>query len=130
MYRKITNDIEVEVTPEYVTERSMPEQDHYFYAYKVTITNRSNNTIQIKRRHYIIRDGKGATREIEGRGVVGQNPIITPNQSFSFTGYCPLSTSTGNMRGEYVVETTNDSYSIKFPLVFFRILLDKWNQVS
>lgn len=107
----------VKVEPFFIKERSIPEQDHYFFAYKVTIHNTSDEMIKIQKRRYKIRDGKGKEKEVEGTGVVGQTPEIAPNETFTYTSYCPLETSTGNQRGYY---TTECGKEIEFPLTFFR----------
>lgn len=120
-YQQKTHDILVEAQPFYLKERSIPEQNHYFYAYKINITNTGKQDYQLLRRHWLIRNGKGSQREVEGAGVVGQNPTLAPNESFSYTSYCPLDTPTGNMRGSFLfTNDEGDKFSASVPVFFFR----------
>lgn len=120
-YKEETQNILVEVQPFYIEERSIPEQDHYFYAYKVKISNRGLVKCQLQRRHWLIRNGKGAQKEVEGVGVVGETPEIEPNESYTYTSFCPLDTPTGNMRGNFLFTNDyNEKFSVMVPLFFFR----------
>ena len=91
----------VKSTPFLSRERTIPEKDHYFYMYRITITNKGQEKVKLLKRRFKIRNGKGSQKEVEGLGVVGQNPTLAPNESFSYTSYCPLDTPTGNMRGSF-----------------------------
>src|SRR5690606_25434616 len=85
----------------YVKEQSAPEKSYYFFAYQVTIHNRSSKTLKLIKRHWIIKDGTGRIEEVEGEGVVGQQPILEPDEHFQCTSFCPLPTPTGSMHGSY-----------------------------
>tara|TARA_R110002072_G_scaffold64203_9_gene159992 strand:+ start:40702 stop:41121 length:420 start_codon:yes stop_codon:yes gene_type:complete len=120
-YEEVTNEILVTATPFYVSEKSSPENDYYFFAYKIIITNIGHTSIKVLNRHWIIRDGKKVEKFINGEGVVGEQPVIAAGDSFEYTSFCPLSTPTGNMRGKYEVQTDEgEKFWIKVPLFFFR----------
>lgn len=104
MYEAITYKIRVRVTPEYVPDQSEPEDDHFFWAYKVEITNLGDETVQLKTRHWRITDANGRTEEVRGPGVIGEQPVLEPGQSFSYTSGCPLKTPQGLMVGSYQME--------------------------
>ncbi len=101
MYKAITRDIAVTVTPEYLPDRSEPEKRQFFWAYTIEIENRGRGAVQLKRRHWIITDGRGQRHEVKGAGVVGEEPIIEPGESFTYTSGCPLDTPDGFMVGTY-----------------------------
>lgn len=118
----MSNNIDVTVTPEYLPDRSAPEQSFYAFAYQVTITNYGIEPVQLLARHWIITDGKGHVEEVEGEGVVGEQPWILPGKSFEYTSGCPLRTPTGNMRGWYYFETESGmELKSRIPLFFLRI---------
>jgi ApaG protein len=100
-----TNGIRVQVTSEYVAEQSVPRQNHYFFAYHITISNVGSETAQLVSRHWIITDAEGRTEEVEGPGVVGHQPVLAPGQRFRYTSNCPLPTNVGTMHGTYTMMT-------------------------
>ena len=83
----------------------MPAQGRYVFAYTVRISNEGRDTVQLKTRHWIITDGTGRVQEVTGEGVVGEQPVLRPNQSFEYTSGCPLSTPFGVMEGTYQMVT-------------------------
>ena len=97
----ITEGVLIEVKSAFVPERSQPEDGEYFFAYTVRITNSGTQTVQLLSRHWVISDASGRVEEVRGAGVVGQQPILQPGQSFQYTSACPLSTPWGEMRGTY-----------------------------
>jgi ApaG protein len=116
MYRAVTRDIEVSVTPEYLAERSAPDRGEYFWAYTIEITNRGNSTVQLRTRHWRITDGFGRTQEVRGAGVVGKQPVLKPGESFEYTSGVPLPTSSGFMTGTYgMVSDTGQPFDIEIP---------------
>ena len=121
MYREVTGNVEVEVTPSYVEQNSDPERQYFFFAYHVTITNRSDSPKRLVSRKWIIVDGNGHVERVEGPGVVGETPRLEPGQSYSYTSACPLSTPTGNMRGTYhMVDDGGKTIEVRIPLFFLR----------
>ena len=99
--RAITNGICVSVEAEYSPERSIPERSYWFFLYTVTIANESDQTVQLMSRHWIITDATGKQQEVRGPGVVGEQPVLDPGESFEYTSGCPLSTPFGSMVGTY-----------------------------
>src|SRR6202043_3859777 len=82
MYRDVTRGIQIDVEPSFVPEESHPQEDYFFFAYKVRITNVGNEATQLMSRHWIITDGNGEIHEVEGPGVIGQQPRLAPGESF------------------------------------------------
>lgn len=96
-----TQTFEVKTHVIYVESESKPEEQKYFFAYKVSIKNNSNQAAQLINRHWIITDGLGHIEEVRGPGVVGLQPRIAAGQVFEYDSACPLKTSSGTMRGFY-----------------------------
>jgi ApaG protein len=90
-----------EVEPTYLSEQSMPDEDLYAFAYTVTLTNSGEVTAQLIARHWIVEDANGHTEEVKGLGVVGNQPLLRPGESFQYTSGTRLKTPTGQMRGSY-----------------------------
>ena len=116
MYRAVTRNIEVVVTPRFVADRSSPENNYFFWAYTISITNKGAETVQLKTRHWRITDAHGRRQEVRGAGVVGETPVLGPGQSFEYTSGVPLPTSSGFMVGTYgMVTETGESFDIDIP---------------
>lgn len=116
MYEKITRNICVSVKPFYLEEQSSPDDDKFVWAYKVSIENRGGETVQLLRRHWRITDKYGHLKEVEGPGVVGEQPVLKPGESFEYTSGCPLTTPSGIMAGSYQMTTTGgERFDIEIP---------------
>ena len=85
----------------YLPEQSSPPDDRFVFAYTITIANESTFTAQLRTRHWIITDGRGGIEEVKGDGVVGEQPRLSPGQSFQYTSGCVLATPVGTMHGTY-----------------------------
>lgn len=109
MYNSITRDISVSVLPVYVEERSNPQTSQYFWAYRVVVENKSNETVQLVSRYWHITNSDGLVEEINGVGVVGEQPILKPGDTFEYTSGCPLSTNSGIMKGHYQMKCQDGS---------------------
>ena len=94
-------EILIEVATDYIDEQSEPDSDRYVFAYTITITNNGNVPARLISRHWVITDANGHVEEVRGAGVIGQQPVLTPGQSFEYTSFCPLRTSFGTMHGTY-----------------------------
>ncbi|MGL5446734.1 MAG: Co2+/Mg2+ efflux protein ApaG [Rhabdaerophilum sp.] len=101
MYRAVTEGIEVIVQPVFEPERSDPETGDFFWTYQVRIRNLGNKIVQLRSRHWQITDGLGRVEHVRGAGVVGEQPILKPGESFNYESGCPLKTSQGLMVGTY-----------------------------
>jgi ApaG protein len=84
-----------------VEEESQPDSGQFLFSYRVRITNQSMIPAQLMSRHWVITDGMGRTEEVRGAGVIGLQPKIQPGQTFEYESCCPLTTSSGSMRGSY-----------------------------
>lgn len=119
-YLQTTQNIEVEVIPIFVPDQTQ-FVNQYLYTYNISITNKGSKTCQLMRRHWIIVDGNGHRDEVEGEGVVGEQPVIEPGQTYQYSSYCPLVTPTGNMRGTfYFVDSRGHEFPVRVPLFFLR----------
>ena len=107
MSEAITRDIRVEVLASYSAENSNPLLDNWVFQYTVRITNQGSETVQLVSRHWIITDGAGHTEEVKGPGVVGEQPVLAPGESFQYSSWCPLKTPTGRMHGTYQMARTS-----------------------
>lgn len=121
MYRETTHGVQIEVEPTYLPERSSPEQNYYYFAYQVRIKNLGEVKTKLMSRHWIITDGNGKVHEVNGPGVVGEQPELGPGEEFEYTSFCPLQTPRGNMRGSYhMVADNGERYDVRIPLFFLR----------
>ena len=104
-YAQTTDAITVTVEAFYLDEQSEPDDNHFVWAYHVRIENNGGRTVQLKTRHWRITDSQGNVQEVRGDGVVGEQPVLMPGQSFEYTSGTPLSTPSGFMVGTYQMET-------------------------
>jgi ApaG protein len=91
----------VSVRPQFVPEHSDPDDDKFLFAYTVTIRNTGDVAAQLISRHWIITDANNKVEEVQGLGVVGEQPTLAPGEAFEYTSGCPLATPVGSMRGTY-----------------------------
>jgi ApaG protein len=116
MYSETTRSIEITVRPIYLEEHSSPADEHYVWAYHVRIENRGDETVQLRNRHWKIIDSVGRLQEVRGPGVVGEQPVLKPGQSFEYTSSCPLPTSSGFMVGDYEMESDGgERFLVRIP---------------
>lgn len=108
MISKITEGVRVSIETNYQQEYSSPMQAHYVFTYRIHIENYSEYTIRLLRRHWFIYDANGLIREVEGEGVVGQQPTLEPGTSHEYVSGCNLQTEMGKMRGTYLMERIVD----------------------
>ena len=116
MYRATTRNIEVTVTPRFMSDRSSPEKGQFFWAYTIEIANNSGETVQLKTRYWHITDAFGRVQEVRGAGVIGEEPVLAPGESFEYTSGVPLPTPSGFMVGTYgMVSQSGDKFDIAVP---------------
>ncbi len=101
MSQAVTHSICVEVMSKYSPENSRPLQDVWVFEYTVRITNQGSETVQLLSRHWIITDALDHVEEVKGPGVIGEQPVLAPGESFKYSSWCPLKTPTGMMCGTY-----------------------------
>jgi ApaG protein len=101
----VTRRIRVRVEAEYAPDRSQPLRNQWFFLYTIEITNESDEIVQLLSRHWIITDAMGDVQEVRGPGVVGEQPVLEPGESFRYTSGCPLTTPFGSMHGTYQMVT-------------------------
>jgi ApaG protein len=97
----VTRGIRVEVESLYLEEKSDPSNGRWFFAYRVRISNEGDATAQLLSREWIITDADGDVERVAGPGVVGEQPVLAPGESFEYTSFCPLGTAFGTMHGTY-----------------------------
>lgn len=120
-YTKVTRGIRVNVFPQFNPENSNIDAGMYLYIYTVTVSNETDDTIQLLSRHWEITDGLGETEHIIGEGVIGQKPIIAPNDSFTYSSSCPLKTPSGTMKGRYQMRNSaNELFDVDIPEFFMK----------
>lgn len=100
-----TRGIRVKVESVYVEERSDPGAGYYFFAYHVTVSNEGPVGAQLVSREWIITDSDGNEERVQGPGVVGEQPVLAPGETFEYTSFCPLRTSIGTMQGSYTMRS-------------------------
>jgi ApaG protein len=116
MYRAVTRQIEVTVEPRFMPERSSADRSQYFWSYSIVITNSGPETVQLRTRHWIITDATGRKQEIRGEGVIGEQPVLAPGESFEYTSGVPLPTASGFMTGRYQMVTADgERFEIDVP---------------
>lgn len=93
--------ITVEAVSQFVPDQSKPDDNHYVFAYTITVRNEGAVAAQLLSRHWVIKDANGKVREVTGEGVVGEQPHVEPGEGFQYTSGAVLETSVGTMRGSY-----------------------------
>ncbi len=115
MYAAETNGVIVRVVTSYLPQQSEPPQQ-YVWAYMIEIENAGEKTVQLVSRHWIITDGQGRVEEVQGEGVVGEQPVIEPGEIYQYASGCPLSTTTGSMVGTYrMIDEDGDEFDAAIP---------------
>ena len=116
MYQAVTHSIRVSVNPIYLEDQSSPLDDHYVWAYQVEIENQGEDVVQLLTRYWKITDALGRVQEVRGPGVVGEQPILRPGESFRYTSGTPLGTPSGIMLGQYGMESAGgEQFDVEIP---------------
>ena len=116
--------IEVTASAEYVAGQSRPEDDHYVFAYHITVRNTGTVAAQLIARHWVITDGNGKMQEVHGQGVVGEQPVLGPGQAFRYTSGCVLATPVGTMQGSYRMRA-DDGHEFEAEIPAFMLAVPK-----
>src|ERR1700761_8304642 len=115
-YMATTRGISVSVEPTYLEANSSPGSSQYVWAYRVTIDNQGPETVQLLSRHWMITNARGELTEVKGPGVVGEQPILKPGESYAYSSGAPLNTPWGMMGGSYRMETeSGERFDIEIP---------------
>ena len=116
MYRARTRDIEVSGEPYYLEEQSCPEDSRYVWGYRIVIENHSPLTVKLVHRYWNITDQNGIVDEVDGPGVVGEQPRLKPGDSYEYSSGCPLDTPSGVMFGHYeMVTDEGEAFHVTIP---------------
>ena len=116
MYTATTRNITVRVQPQYLAEQSDPVSDQYVWLYTINIENGGTEAVQLLNRHWIITNAVGHVEEVQGPGVIGEQPVLQPGDSFQYTSGCPLRTPSGMMVGTYeMVGPGDERFDIDIP---------------
>ena len=107
MVSMISEGVEVSVETFYQQDYSNPMQSEYMFAYRIAIENHNSFPVKLHRRHWYIFDSTGSTREVEGEGVVGVQPVLSPGEKYQYVSGCNLRTEMGRMHGTYQMENLN-----------------------
>jgi ApaG protein len=118
----ISKGVEISVEVFYQPEYSQPVNHEFMFAYRITITNHNQFTVQLLRRQWYIFDSPGDRREVEGEGVVGQQPTISSGESFQYVSGCNLKSEMGKMWGQYEMLDTNNMQTFKVDIPAFQMI--------
>lgn len=118
----LTQNIKVTVQTKYQRMYSNPLQDHYVFSYHITIENQGDYAMQLLRRHWYIHDAGSKVREVEGDGVLGEQPIIEAGEQYEYMSGCNLKTGFGKMYGYYVMERLVDKSEIAIEIPAFSMV--------
>ena len=117
MVTAITQGVKISVDTVYQEEYSNPDKEHFMFGYQITVENLTDYSIKLMRRQWFIFDSSGTKREVEGEGVVGQQPLIEPGDSYTYVSGCNLTTDMGSMSGNYLMnrEADNTEFIVDIP---------------
>ncbi len=119
----ITNGIQISVNTFYRKDQSDPYAFQFIFGYHVTIENLGDQPVQLLSRHWTIYDSIGSTREVNGDGIVGLQPVLNPGESHKYQSWCPLTSDMGYMSGSYLMQNLQDNTT-------FRAAIPKFNLIA
>ena len=123
MTSKISEGVEVSVETFYQPDYSNPLQSEYMFAYRITIENHNSFPVKLHRRHWNIFDSNGTYREVEGEGVVGVQPTLSPGEKYQYVSGCNLRTEMGKMYGTYQMENLNNKAMFDVNIPAFEMIV-------
>ncbi|MDZ4664020.1 MAG: Co2+/Mg2+ efflux protein ApaG [Bacteroidota bacterium] len=118
-----TENIEISVRASYLSEHSIPRENHFFFVYFITIENKGNYAVQLLSRHWDIFDSNGEKREVDGEGVIGETPVIEPGETYEYNSGCNLLTDMGYMKGYYNMKRLMDDALFKAVIPQFDLVV-------
>ncbi|MGE6218265.1 Co2+/Mg2+ efflux protein ApaG [Nubsella zeaxanthinifaciens] len=122
MVTTITQGVKISVDTIYQDEHSNPANGHFMFAYRIHIQNLTEYEIQLMRRQWFIFDSNGTIREVEGEGVVGVQPIITPGESYTYVSGCNLKSDIGTMSGRFLMQRSIDDREFLVDIPKFELI--------
>ena len=116
MQKAVTRDISVSVETRFLDSHSGPDEAYFVWAYRISIENKGADTVQLMSRHWVITDAQGRVQEVNGAGVVGEQPVLAPGAKYSYASGTPLQTPSGFMRGTYAMRLDDGKeFGIEIP---------------
>jgi ApaG protein len=116
MFTKTTRDIKVTASPRFLPEHSEPTDNHYVWSYTIHLENYGDKPVQLINRHWQITDAKGLTQDVRGAGVIGEQPVLKPGETFQYTSGTALNSPSGVMLGEYEMVTPDgERFDVEVP---------------
>ena len=122
MPKFLTDNINVSVRPFYENEHSLPTKGRFLFSYHIEVENQGDLTVQLLSRHWYIFDSDGSYSEVKGEGVVGEQPVIHPNQSHSYQSFCNLKTDIGMMWGSYLMKEVETGRLFEVAIPEFQLI--------
>ncbi len=120
---QVTHGIQISVETKFQSEHSVVEHHHYLFSYRITIENKSEYTVQLISRHWNIFDSSSEHSEVDGEGVVGEQPILEPGEFFEYESACSLTSDIGKMSGTYLMERKIDKARFKVIIPEFELVV-------
>lgn len=116
--------VEIKTVSRFLPEQSDLSANRYVFAYHITISNRGEQTVQLLTRHWIITDAEDKVQEVRGEGVIGQQPVLRPGESFEYTSGCSIATPVGTMKGSYFMQA-DDGRQFDAPIAEFTLAMPR-----
>lgn len=110
--KQISNSVKISSISAFIAQQSDIKNKKFVFSYQITICNQSEHTVQLLSRHWVIQDANGKVEEIYGEGVIGEQPTLSPGQSFTYNSGAILETEIGTMEGRYFFTTNLDDQSL------------------
>jgi len=122
MVTQVTQGIQITVETLFREDQSRPELGDFLFTYRISVENKSEQTVQLLRRHWFIFDSNGEHSEVEGEGVVGQQPVLLPGDVYEYESACNLETDMGSMLGTYTMQRQLDGLQFKVQIPRFELI--------
>lgn len=120
---QVTHGIQISVETKFQNEHSVAEHRHYLFSYRISIENKSEYTVQLLTRHWDIYDSSSDHSEVDGEGVVGEQPVLEPGEVFEYESACSITTDIGKMSGTYLMERKIDKARFKVTIPEFELIV-------
>lgn len=120
-FKKTTNNIKISVESIFIENQSIPENSLFVWAYTITIENKNDFNVQLMNRHWDVIDSNGLKIEVDGEGVIGEKPVLKPNESFAYTSGTYIMTPSGVMQGSYTFKNKTDNSTFKVEIPAFSL---------